>query len=100
MYLSQLERIHVNMKRYNKSITASSSMGTKGIVSSLYTEVGSRLDPKECYVMNSGNGTTYILFDDPDMDDIQLFELEISPGDCVAIGEDEIVQTVLDSWGD
>lgn len=88
------------MKRYNKKITASTGMSGKNIVSFLYNGVGSRLDPKECYVMNSGDGQTYILFDDPDMDDIQLFEVNITAGDCVAVGDDEIIQTVLDSWGE
>lgn len=48
--------------------------------------------------MNSGDGSTFILFDDPDMDDIQLFEVSISMGDCVAVGYDEINNAVLNSW--
>lgn len=86
------------MKRYNKKITASTDTNATSIVAFLSKEVGSRLYPKECYVMNSGDGSTFILFDDPDMDDIQLFEVSISMGDCVAVGYDEINNAVLNSW--
>lgn len=99
MFVNTYRKVLDIMKRVKNKITASQNMSAKGIVPTLVGEVGSRLDPKECYAMNSGDGSTFILFDDPDVGDLQLFELEITSGDCVAVGYDEINNAVLTSWG-
>lgn len=85
------------MKRVVKAAEDFSNMSAKQIASMLASQVGSRTDITEAYILDSGDGNGgFMLYDDPRTGD--FIGTVIQPHDAI-MDESEFVEEFLNSYG-